>query len=202
MYLSLLINKILKTEHPQVLDHASYFFTDWLIFKLLSFNIFQDRQNTDRNIDQWEASIIFLSANKIQLCDREATLYTFYFYIAFEELTFYQKCSIKCVLYSLFYRKRSVNKVLRRTATSTTDRWYGLRSMKFAKNLQLTLCRCSKRRWGSATRVWRRFATRGRWGGGRRSARPTMRPPVRPGGINWQLCKYKYLFLYNGVNEI
>ena len=27
----------------------------------------------------------------------------FYFYIAFEELTFYQKCSIKCVLYSLFY---------------------------------------------------------------------------------------------------
>ena len=61
-------------QHPQVLDHASYFFTDWLIFKLLSFNIFQDRQNTDRNIDQWEASIIFLSANKIQLCDREPTL--------------------------------------------------------------------------------------------------------------------------------
>ena len=29
--------------------------------------------------------------------------YTFYFYIAFEELTFYQKCSIKYVLYSLFY---------------------------------------------------------------------------------------------------
>ena len=28
---------------------------------------------------------------------------TFYFYIAFKELTFHQKCSIKCVLYSLFY---------------------------------------------------------------------------------------------------
>ena len=32
-----------------------------------------------------------------------SVIYTFYFYIAFEELTFYQKCSIKCVLYSLFY---------------------------------------------------------------------------------------------------
>ena len=32
-----------------------------------------------------------------------SVIYTFYFYVAFEELTFYQKCSIKCVLYSLFY---------------------------------------------------------------------------------------------------
>ena len=32
-----------------------------------------------------------------------SVIYTFYSYIAFEELTFYQKCSIKCVLYSLFY---------------------------------------------------------------------------------------------------
>ena len=32
-----------------------------------------------------------------------SVIYTFYFYIAFEELTFYQKCSIKCILYSLFY---------------------------------------------------------------------------------------------------
>ena len=32
-----------------------------------------------------------------------SVIYTFYFYIAFEHLTFYQKCSIKCVLYSLFY---------------------------------------------------------------------------------------------------
>ena len=34
-----------------------------------------------------------------------SVIYTFYFYIAFEELTFYQKWSIKCVLYSLFYKK-------------------------------------------------------------------------------------------------
>ena len=33
-----------------------------------------------------------------------SVIYTFYFYIAFEELTFYQKYSIKCVLYSLFYQ--------------------------------------------------------------------------------------------------
>ena len=33
--------------------------------------------------------------------------YTFYFYIAFVELTFYQKCSIKCVLYSLFYPRKT-----------------------------------------------------------------------------------------------
>ena len=32
-----------------------------------------------------------------------SVIYTFCFYIAFEELTFYQNCSIKCVLYSLFY---------------------------------------------------------------------------------------------------
>ena len=38
-----------------------------------------------------------------------SVIYTFYFYIAFEELTFYQKCLIKCVLYSLFYRKKVVN---------------------------------------------------------------------------------------------
>ena len=30
-------------------------------------------------------------------------IYNFYFNIAFEELTFYQKCSIKCVGNSLFY---------------------------------------------------------------------------------------------------
>ena len=30
-------------------------------------------------------------------------IYNFYFNIVFEELTFYQKCSIKCVGNSLFY---------------------------------------------------------------------------------------------------
>ena len=35
-----------------------------------------------------------------------SVIYTFFFYIAFEELTFYQKCSIKCVLYSLFYTSK------------------------------------------------------------------------------------------------
>ena len=32
-----------------------------------------------------------------------SVIYTFYFFIAFEELWIYQKCSIKCVLYSLCY---------------------------------------------------------------------------------------------------
>ena len=37
-----------------------------------------------------------------------SVIYTFYFYIAFEELTFYQKWSIKCVLYSLFYNDNNI----------------------------------------------------------------------------------------------
>ena len=34
-----------------------------------------------------------------------SVIYTFYFYITFKKLIFYQKCLIKCVLYSLFYAK-------------------------------------------------------------------------------------------------
>ena len=37
-----------------------------------------------------------------------SVIYTFYFYIAFEELTIYKKCSIKSDLYSLFYRRKFI----------------------------------------------------------------------------------------------
>ena len=41
-----------------------------------------------------------------------SVIYTFYFYIAFAQLIFYQKCSIKCVLYSLFYQKSNWSHLL------------------------------------------------------------------------------------------
>ena len=38
-----------------------------------------------------------------------SVIYTFYFYIAFEELTFYKKCSIKCIGNFFYTRKRSLS---------------------------------------------------------------------------------------------
>ena len=69
-----------------------------------------------------------------------SVLYTFYFYIAFEELTFYQKCSIKCVLYSLFYRLMLVGTGLIKDSIFGQDNglWWAL-SCRIAWSLMFTI---------------------------------------------------------------
>ena len=87
-------------------------------------------------------TLFWIISNILTLhCYTFSVIYTFYFYIAFEELTFYQKCSIKCVLYSLFYSKKCFQKI-----------WFSSQT-KFWRSSQTHSRKCSKKALQKAFKV-------------------------------------------------